>query len=317
MTRDLVGYGRDRPQLRWPGGARVAVNIVVNIEEGSERTFDTDGIIEGLVEVPRRVGDDIRDFAVESMYEYGSRVGAVRLLRLLRERGVAATAFAAAVALERNPAIVDELREGGHEVCSHGYRWAEAWRMSDAEEKDHITQAVSTIAAVTGEPPVGWYSRWMPSHRTRGLLVAHGGFLYDADAYNDDLPYYVQVAGRPHLVIPYSLTYNDAHYSYGTFSCPGDFVEYCRRAVSFLSSESGGAPSLLSIGLHPRLSGQAARADAVREIVDRLLDNTDVWLTTRRQIAEYWQAQVPPPSPKGSPDRKDSLGPARSTAAVE
>ncbi len=294
MTRDRVGYGRDRPQLRWPGGTRVAVNFVVNIEEGAERTFDRDGINEGLVEVPRRAGTDVRDFAVESMYEYGSRVGATRLLRLLRDRGIAATAFAAAVALEANPAVAAELVEGGHEVCAHGYRWAESWTMSDAEEADSIAAAVASIARTTGQPPAGWYCRWMPSHRTRRLLVEHGGFVYDADAYNDDLPYYVEVSGRTHLVVPYTLTYNDAHYSYGAFSAPGDFVEYCRRAVEFLASESGGAPSLLSIGLHPRISGQAARADAVREIAELAAGHPSVWVTTRLEIARYWLERVPP-----------------------
>ncbi len=294
MKRDLVGYGTTRPQLAWPGGKRVAVNFVVNIEEGAERTFDSDGVNEGLVEVPRRAGDAVRDFAVESMYEYGSRVGAIRLLRLLAAKGIAATAFASAMALEANPALTGELVDGGHEVCAHGYRWSEAWTMSDAEEAASIADAVASIAKTTGKPPEGWYSRWMPSHRTRLLLVEHGGFLYDADAYNDDLPYYVQVAGRSHLVIPYTLTYNDAHYSYGTFSNPGDFVEYCRRAIDFLASEAGGSPSLLSIGLHPRISGQAARTDAVREIAELATEHPDVWIATRLQIARYWLDRVPP-----------------------
>ncbi len=296
MSRDLVGYGRERPQLRWPGGRRVAVNFVVNIEEGAERTFDRDGVNEGLVEVPRRAGDQVRDFAVESMYEYGARVGAIRLLRLLRDRGIAATAFAAAAALEVNPAVSTELVEGGHDVCAHGYRWSESWAMSEAEEADAIAAAVASISRITGQAPAGWYCRWMPSHRTRHLLVSHGGFVYDSDAYNDDLPYYVEVSGQPHLVVPYTLTYNDAHYSYGTFSAPGDFVEYCRRAIEFLASEGGGAPSLLSIGLHPRISGQAARADAVREIADFATDHPSVWLATRLEIARYWLERVPPPA---------------------
>jgi allantoinase len=293
--RDLIGYGRDRPTIRWPGGAQVAVNIAVNIEEGSERTFMHDGVNEGLIEVPRRVEAGVRDFAVESVYEYGSRVGAGRLLRLLANRGVPATAFAAAQALERNPAVVADLVDGSHEICAHGYRWAEAWKMSDDEEADAIARAIATIAALTGTQPVGWYSRWMPSHRTRALLVAHGGFIYDADAYNDDLPYYVEVAGRSHLVIPYSLTYNDSHYSYGTYGAPSHFVEHCLRAVDFLTTEPGNAPALVSIGLHPRISGQASRADGVREVIDCLTDRSDVWLATRRQIAEHWLRAVPPP----------------------
>ncbi len=296
MIRDLIGYGRDRPAIRWPGGARVAVNIAVNIEEGGERTFEDDGINEGLIEVPRRVEAGVRDFAVESVYEYGSRVGAGRLLRLLADRGVPATAFAAAQALERNPAVLADLVDGGHEICAHGYRWAESWKMSGDEEADAIARAVTTIADLAGAPPVGWYCRWMPSHRTRALLVAHGGFLYDADAYNDDLPYYVEVAGRSHLVIPYSLTYNDSHYSYGTYGAPSHFVEHCLRAVDFLATEPGNSPALVSIGLHPRISGQASRADGVREVIDSLSGRPDVWLATRRQIAEHWLRTVPPAS---------------------
>jgi allantoinase len=292
-VRDLVGYGRDRPVIRWPGGARVAVNIAVNIEEGGERTFTDDGVNEGLIEVPRRVEARVRDFAVESVYEYGSRVGAGRLLRLLADRGVPATAFAAAQALERNPAVLADLVDGDHEVCAHGYRWAEAWTMSDEEEAEAIARAATTIASLTGTPPVGWYCRWMPSHRTRSLLVAHGGFLYDADAYNDDLPYYVSVAGRSHLVVPYSLTYNDSHYSYGTYGAPSDFVEHCLRAVDFLACEPGDAASMVSIGLHPRISGQASRADGVREVIDSLAERPDVWMATRRQIAEYWLRASP------------------------
>jgi peptidoglycan/xylan/chitin deacetylase (PgdA/CDA1 family) len=292
--RDYVGYGRARPALRWPGDARVAVNIVVNVEEGAERDFSTDRTNEGLVEVPRGAGPGVRDVAVESMYEYGARVGAGRLLRLLRHHGVRATAFAAAAALVANPPVVEELLDGQHEVCAHGFRWTESWTMTDTEEADAIAAAVTTIEQLTGTAPVGWYSRWMRSHRTRELLVAHGGFLYDADAYNDDLPYFVDVAGRPHLVVPYSLTYNDVHYSYGTFSSPSDFVEYCRRAITFLASEPGDAPSLVSIGLHPRISGQAARADAVREIVAWIVDQPTVWVATRREIAQFWWDHQPP-----------------------
>lgn len=214
---------------------------------------------------------------------YAASPVAVRLLSLLRRRGVRATAFAAAQALERNPPVVEELNEGGHEVCAHGCRWAESWTMTEDEEAAAIARAYDGIAALTGTPPVGWYSRWMRGARTRRLLLAHGGFRYDADAYNDDLPYY----DGGQLVVPYSLTYNDAHYSYGTFGAPSDFVEYCLRAVDFLTREEE-SPALVSIGLHPRLSGQAARADAVREIVDALLPRDDVWPATRAEIADYW-----------------------------
>jgi allantoinase len=148
--------------------------------------------------------------------------------------------------------------------------------------------------ATTGARPVGWYSRWMPSAHTRELLAEEGGFLYDADAYNDDIPYYVTAAGNPHLVVPYSITYNDSFYSYGQLTSPADFVDYCRRGLDYLRDEQDGAPRIMSIGLHPRLSGQAARASAVAEIIEYAKSLDDVWICTRRQIAEHWRITQPP-----------------------
>ena len=294
-ARDFVGYGSTPPQGTWPGGARVALNIVINVEEGSERSWAAgDQINEGLGEVPRAQDPAVRDLGTESVYEYGSRAGIFRLLRLFDRADIAVTAFAAAQALEKNPDAARWLAASGHEICAHGYRWSEAWKMSRDEEKAAIDRAVESIEATTGVRPVGWYSRWMPSAHTRELLAEEGGFLYDADAYNDDIPYYVTAAGRPHLVVPYSITYNDSFYSYGQLTSPSDFVDYCRRGLDFLRDEQDGAPRLMSIGLHPRLSGQAARASAVAEIVDYAKSLDDVWICTRRQIAEHWRAAYPP-----------------------
>jgi peptidoglycan/xylan/chitin deacetylase (PgdA/CDA1 family) len=203
------------------------------------------------------------------------------------------TIFAAARALEASRNVAADLSADGHDVCAHGYRWSESWNRSEDEERADIAAAVSSIEATTGQKPVGWYSRWMRSDRTRRLLVEHGGFMYDADAYNDDLPYYVDVNGTPHLVVPYTLTYNDAHYSYGHFGNPSDFVELCRRALNQLVRERD-APRILSVGLHSRISGQAGRAHAVAELLDEALGRDDVWVTTRRAIAEFWLANYPP-----------------------
>ena len=295
--RNFVGYGRVPPQGTWPGGARVALNIVVNVEEGSERSIpDGDGCNEGLGEVPRVIEPRYRDLGTESVYEYGSRAGIYRLLRLFDKLGVKTTAFAAAVALERNSDAAGWLVESGHEICAHGYRWAEAWKMSPTEEAESIRRAVSSLTATCGVKPVGWYSRWMPSVDTRRLLVEEGGFLYDADAYNDDFPYYVPVNGRWHLVMPYTQTYNDSFYAYGQLTSPSDFTDYCCRALDYLAAETDGAPRMMSVGLHPRLSGQAARTAALQEFLDSALTRDDVWVTTRIEIARHWLANQPPPT---------------------
>ena len=293
-SRDLVGYGSNPPQGRWCGGATVALNVVINVEEGSERSWAAgDRINEGLSEVPRAIDPDYRDLGTESVYEYGSRAGVFRLLRLFDRLEIKVTAFAAAQALENNPDAAAWIAGAGHEVCAHGYRWAEEWKMTRKEEEAAINRAVESITATTGTRPVGWYSRWMPSIHTRDLLAAEGGFLYDADAYNDDFPYYATAAGRSHLVVPYSITYNDSFYSYGQLSSPSDFVDYCRRGLDYLRQEQDGAPRIMSIGLHPRISGQAARTSAVAEIIEYAQSLTDVWVTTRREIAAYWLAEFP------------------------
>jgi len=291
--RDLVGYGRRPPAVGWPGGARVAVSLVVNYEEGSERTMPVDGENETLGEVTRSVGDH-RDLATESVYEYGSRAGVHRLLRLFERHDLRCTFFAAAVALERNPEVCAWLREAGHEVCSHGWRWAEEWRLSREEEAERIRLAVESIERTCGERPVGWYSRWMPSEHTRELLVEEGGFLYDSNAYNDDLPYYVEVAGKRHLVVPYTLTTNDMRFVNGTLGGPADFFDSCRRALDYLWEEGAECPRMLSIGLHPRWTGQPARASALAEFLEYARAKELVWFARRRDIAEWWLAQQPP-----------------------
>lgn len=293
-SRDFIGYGRNVPRVVWPGDAKVAVSLVVNYEEGSERSFFAgDGVNEGLGELNRSVDGQFRDLATESVYEYGSRSGIHRLMRLFRDFGVRSTFFAAAVALERNPEVVRWIKEDGHEPCSHGWRWAEDWKLSREEQRELIRLAVSSIEISCGERPVGWYSRWMPSIYTRELLVREGGFLYDSDAYNDDLPYHVEVLGKPHLVVPYSLTYNDVRFVSGGYGSPTAFFDYCRRALDLLKKEGEKAPRMMSIGLHPRWSGQAGRASALEEFLDYALNSGGVWFATRREIAKTWKEQFP------------------------
>lgn len=294
-ARDLVGYGRDAPRVEWPGGARVALSLVLNYEEGSERTLGVDGVNEGLGEIARAVEPVYRDLGTESVYEYGSRAGVHRLLRLFDAYGVKCTFFAAAVALERNPDVAAWIAEAGHEPCGHGWRWSEDWLVSRDEERERIRLAVESIARTCGERPVGWYNRWMPSEHTRELLVDEGGFLYDSNAYNDDLPYYTEVRGRQHLVVPYTLTYNDVRYVSSGFT-PVDFLDLCRRGLDYLWNEGEDRPKMMSIGLHPRWTGQAGRTSALRDLIEHALAKGEVWIATRREIAEWWLERYPPGS---------------------
>jgi len=296
-TRDFVGYGRTVPVVRWPGGARLALNIVVNYEEGSERSWDSgDQCNEGLGEVVRPVDTTVRDLATESVYEYGSRAGVFRILRILEDLALPATFFAAAVALERNPDAAGWIAEAGHDVCAHGYRWSEDWLADRDDERRRIAAAYESIRQTTGRAPTGWYSRWMASPNTRELLVEHGGFAYDSNAYNDDLPYWADIRGRHHLVVPYTLTYNDNRYLANGLS-PSAFVDYCIRAVDELAEEGETAPRMMSIGVHARWTGQPARASALREILKHAVDRGDIWIARREDIAATFREQVPSPSP--------------------
>ena len=293
--RDLVGYGRSVPVVEWPGGASLALSIVVNYEEGSERSYEMgDGTNEGLGEMPRTVAGDFRDLATESVYEYGSRAGAHRLFRLFEQFGIRCTVFAAAVALERNPPVASAIVDAGHEVCAHGWRWSEQWRLSVDEERRQIGLAVGSITQACGTRPVGWDSRWMPSEHTRELLAEEGGFIYDSDAYNDDLPYYVPVADKPFLVVPYTLTHNDARFAYGQTGGVGAFFADCQQAVDYLRGEGGTAPRMMSLGLHARWTGQASRSAGLRDFLRAVQARGDVWIATRREIAEWWWTHYPP-----------------------
>jgi len=222
--RDMVGYGANPPDPKWPNGARLAVQIVMNYEEGSEYSIpDGDGISEMyLTEVPgATLGPGKRDLIVESVYEYGSRAGFWRLMRMFEERGIKVTVFGAALALERNPDAARAIAAAGHEVCSHGNRWVGFQDMGEDEEREQMRVAVASIAKSVGERPYGWYCRYAPSENTRRLVVEEGGFLYDSDAYNDDLPYWVRESGKDHLVIPYTLDVNDMKFSVAPgFSTP-------------------------------------------------------------------------------------------------
>lgn len=285
--RDFHGYGRRPPRVSWPGEAKIAVNFVINYEEGSEYSvlLGDERNERQLGEVPSSVPGERRDLAIESMYEYGARAGIWRLFGLFEEHDIRPTVFGSALALERNPAVAAYVREHDLDVCAHGWRWIEHWPLTREQEREHIERAVRSLTETTGAPPRGWYCRHGASENTRELVVETGGFLYDSDAYNDDLPYYTEVRGRRHLVVPYSLTYNDVQGP----RTPDAFLDYCRRGFDELRREgAAGVPKMMSVGLHARLAGQAARTGALRELVEHMRAAGDVWFARRIDIAEWW-----------------------------
>ena len=288
LARDFVGYGKDPPKISWPGEARLAISVVVNVEEGSERSpARGDGLAEPSGEA-WPVPPGARNLINESLYGYGSRVGYWRLLEILDKYEVKATFFACAMALEQDPAAAREITLRGHEPCGHGYRWLPLRSLSLEEQRTHIERAVEGIARTTGERPLGWFS-WGPSEHTREMLVAEGGFVYDCDSFADDLPYFVRVGERKWLVIPYDLFNND-----GMFSRPPGYSEpygfYLQLKASFdrLYDEGRTCPKLMSVGLHTRFAGRPGRASALEEFLRYVKSFSGVWFARRIDIARWW-----------------------------
>ena len=297
LERDFIGYGANPPDPRWPNGAKLAVNFVLNYEEGSEYSIaDQDGFSEaGLTELPgSAVPRGGRDLAAESMFEYGSRVGFWRLQRLFAERRLPMTVFACALALERNLDAAAAIKAAGHDICCHGWRWVEHFRLSEAEEREHIRLAIESLARVMGERPLGWYCRYGPSVNTRRLLTEAGGFLYDSDSYNDELPYYVLAEGQPHLVVPYTLTTNDVKWGTANIGTGEDFFVLLRESFDMLYEEGRTAPKMMSVGMHMRLLGHPGRASGLARFLDYVAAKPDVWVCNRIDIARHWLAEHPP-----------------------
>ena len=294
--RDLVGYGDHPPDIRWPGGAGLAVNFVLNVEEGAEYAVgDGDGRSESALSEVRasRVPTGDRDLAVESMYEYGSRVGFWRIHRLFRDRGLPLTVFASALALERARPIAEAIADTDWDVCAHGWRWIEHYLLDAETEADHIARAHDSIARSLGRPPRGWYSRYSASPNTRALVVAHGGYDYDSDAYNDDLPYWTAAGAKPHLVVPYTMVTNDAKFLSGDVFAAADFAACLIDTFDILRAEAAAMPRMMSIGLHARIVGHPARLAGLIRFVDHIPQASDVWICRRADIADHWRAQVP------------------------
>ena len=294
--RDMVGYGRHLPKVQWPKNARIAVQFVLNYEEGGENCVlhgdsQSESYLSEIVGTTAR--SNARDLNIESIYEYGSRAGFWRIWRLFTQKKVPLTVFAVGMALERNPEAAAAMVETGWEVASHGYRWIDYHEISEEIEREHIQKCIHVIEELTGERPHGWYTGRI-SPNTRRLVVEDGGFLYDSDAYADDLPYWDNTYGKPLLIIPYALDTNDFRYAMPQgFNSGEQFFLYVKDAFDYLYAEGESRPKMLSIGLHDRLSGRPGRTRALARFLDYVLDHEKVWIARRIDIARHWHEKHP------------------------
>jgi len=292
--RDLSGYGRNPPDPRWPGGARIAVQFVVNFEEGGERSvLHGDATSEAFLTdvIGAQPWQGQRHMNVESMFEYGSRAGFWRLWRLFQDRQLKATVFGVATALERNKEVVSAMREAQWEIASHGLKWIDYKDFSETDERAHMAEAIRIHTAVTGERPLGWYTGRNSGHTLKAVLD-DGGFLYSSDSYADDLPYWVKGPTGPHLIIPYSLDTNDMRFINAQgFASGDDFYAYLRDSFDVLYAEGEGTPKMMSIGLHCRLAGRPGRFAALTRFFDHIATHDKVWVATRLDIARHWHRE--------------------------
>ncbi|MEO0549056.1 MAG: allantoinase PuuE [Pseudomonadota bacterium] len=293
MSRDLVGYGANPPAANWPGGARTAVQFVVNYEEGAENSVlngdaGSEAFLSEMVGAGSHIG--ARAMAMESLYEYGSRAGFWRLHRLFTSRNLPVTVFGVAKALEMNPQAVEAMLKADWEVASHGLRWIDYQNVPEEMEAAHIEEAIALHRELTGQRPLGWY-QGRTSPNTARLIAEEAGFVYDADSYADDLPYYDRQHGRAQLIVPYTLDVNDMKFvAYNGFAEGEAFFRYLRDTFDMLHSEGG---RMMSVGLHGRIAGRPARAKALSRFMDHILASETVWITRRIDIANHWLKEHP------------------------
>ena len=291
--RDLRGYGRTPPDADWPGGARIAVQFVVNYEEGAENCVlhgdaASEAFLSEIVGAVPYAGQ--RHMNMESIYEYGTRAGFWRLHRLFTDAGLPVTVFGVAMALERSPDAVRAMRDAGWEIASHGYRWIDYQDVDEQTEREHLEKAIAVHARATGERPLGWYlGRCSP--RTHRLVAEEGGFLYNADTYADDLPYWDRQFEVPQLMVPYTLDANDMRFAMAQgFNTGQQFYDYLKETFDVLHAEGS---RMMSVGLHCRLAGRPGRAAAVARFLDYVAGRDDVWVARRIDIARHWRERHP------------------------
>lgn len=294
--RDLVGYAGKPPHANWPGHARVAVQFVLNYEEGGEN-----GVLNGDAGAEAFLSDMVgaapvlgaRNMAIESLYEYGSRAGFWRLRDLFVERGLPLTVYGVASAMAQNPAAVEAMMDAGWEIATHGWRWINYQSVPEDIEREHIAKAIAVHRRLTGERPLGFY-QGRTSPNTARLVVEEGGFVYDADSYADDLPYYDARFGRPQLIVPYTLDANDMKFvALNGFTTGGQFFDYLKDAFDTLYAEGETQPKMMSVGLHCRIAGKPPRAAAVARFLDYIMGHDRVWVAKRIDVARHWLAEHP------------------------
>ena len=291
--RDLIGYGPKPPKAKWPNGARLALNFVLNYEEGGENAIlhgdkASEAFLSEIIGAPAIEG--ARHMSMESIYEYGSRVGVWRILELFRRYRFRFTVYGVAMAMERHPAAIEAMLKDGHEIASHGWRWISYQHVPIDEEREHMRRAIEIHQRVTGERPLGWYTG-RTSPNTRRLVVEDGGFVYDADDYNDDLPYYDTRYGKPQLIVPYTLDANDMRFATAQgFNAGNDFFEYLKDSFDVLHAEGN---RMMSVGLHCRLVGRPGRLASLERFLKYVSKKSKVWVTRRIDIARHWQKHHP------------------------
>ncbi|MBV8031168.1 MAG: allantoinase PuuE [Betaproteobacteria bacterium] len=294
--RDLAGYGESPPRVRWPGGARIALQFVLNYEEGGESAVlhgdpASEAFLSEIVAAQPIPG--ARHMSMESLYEYGSRAGVWRVLALFRKHGVPLTVYGVAMAMERHPAVVEAFLRDGHEIASHGWRWINYQQVPIEEEREHMRRAIEIHKRLTGERPLGWYTG-RTSPNTRRLVVENGGFVYDADDYNDDLPWYDSRYGKPQLVVPYTLDTNDMRFVQAQGFHSGDqFFTYLKDSFDVLYEEGRRAPRMMSVGLHCRLIGRPGRLASLERFLAYVAKKPRVWMARRIEIARHWLEHHP------------------------
>lgn len=294
--RDLKGYGQDIPHAQWPGEARVALQFVLNYEEGGENcVLHGDAASEMFLSeiIGAQPFENARHMSMESIYEYGSRAGVWRLLDLFKSRQVPLTVFAVAMAAQRHPEVIERCMEDGHEIASHGLRWINYHGVPEDVERTYMQQAMEILTDICGTRPVGWYTG-RTSENTRRLVNEYGGFLYDADDYSDDLPFWSQLEEKPHLVVPYTLDTNDMRFATAQgFHNADQFFTYLKDAFDVLYAEGAITPKMMSIGMHCRILGRPARFKAIEKFLDYVMDHDNVWICRRDDIARHWHKNHP------------------------
>ena len=278
---------------KWPNEARLALSIVVNVEEGSELSIaDGDRGPEPVDELGLTLKKALRNYGNESNYQYGLKAGAPRVMKLLEERRLPATFTAAALSLERAPELTKRIVDGGHEICAHGWRWVHQFHMKEDAEREFIRKAISSIEKTTGQRPYGWLSRYLFTENTRRLLIEEG-FTYHMDDYSDDQPFWSAVNGKPILILPYAIDSNDMKMWVAPSFMPEDWFNYARDSFDWLYQEGADQPRMMSLGVHLRIIGRPGRIGYLEKFLDHVMAHDDVWVTTRVEIARHWAAQSP------------------------